>query len=809
MRKFLSSFLLLLVSCAAMQAQQQTTKKYYPAGTSIGDATLAEEWTESDGRQSAAVYVVDINTPGNYFVRSITNMQKGARQSVTADGRTTSLILTAAVNGWQQSTTGISGSEQTVSLIAGRHTLRFTVTGNMPPLNDGISLSRSNTHPKLDADWQSFSANLNRLMADQPVSTTALDKSNPVIMENVLPNPEGNYEHAIDTAFAYSTFQWVTLTGGNTYTFTTNNSTKDPVLHLFDPNNLATSSWYNDDGGVGYESILTVTIPATATYALLVRPYFGGQSGITTIKQNGVDILINTPIAGQRFTTTARTGDLNYFTCKLGGGAAPDTRLFTLNFAGGAVTGYNDDYHNGNGGTWNWGLSSRVKKNYASGSTIVFVCAYSAAKTGVCDVYMGNGNGQLPISEPANFPLLKPEDAIQSAPSTGTYNCISWTGGITSSWSWPPSSFSPWYVANNELAGFDKFYSNTPLRFPGAANYTRSGATSANAKVDLWKKGSYYQHASVTKPGNDHPHGYDWESKPGSLDRTFHPRNALTNANWYGVVTDYYKPTGTFAKNIAGKSFATDADAVAAGVAVYENAQLSAKAQDKLSNLLAQADRDVTNNFDQLYEKWKQTWAANASLSDPDAYCNNTEFEKLQAYCNKNTNTTMLLVFEKFVGGDHLTSKLVWELTRSRYASLLDEAKQDILNNPYDERGRFKINGDHDNGIRYIEKILQQLEIKPVEPVPAVSFTVTASPNPVKDVLTVTVEVKEKSRISVNAVSAQTGINRLLQNETTVTPGTYQYRLNKSGFAGSAGDIIIVQVKVNDVLQIVKVLVGN
>ena len=810
MKKFLCGFIVLLMSIGITRAQLQTEKKRYPSGTSIGEADLVEEWTESNGRQSAAVYVVDIKTPGNYFVKATTNMLKGNMQLVTADDRSTSLVLAAQTSGWQQSTADLSGRTQpSLQLEAGRHIIRCTVAGNMPPLNDGISLSRSNTHTRLDNAWQNFSATLNRLMAEQPMNTSPADKNNPAIADKVLGNPQGNYEHAVDTAFAYSTFQWITLTGGITYTFSTYSSTQDPVLHLFDPANLATSSWYNDDGGGGYECSLTVTIPATATYALLVRPYYGGQSGLTSIKKDGVDLLVNTPIAGQRFITTQRTGDLNYFTCKLGGGALPDTRLFTLNYAGGAVTGYNDDYSNSTDGTWTWGLSSRIKKNYSAGSSIVFVCAFSTSRTGVSDVYMGNVNGHLPISEPANFPLLKTEDAIQSAPSDGTYNCISWSGGITSSWSWPPDPLSSWYVANNQLAGFDKFYSNTPVRFPGAWNYTRTGATAANALVDLWKKGTAYQHASVTKPGNLNPHGYDWESKPGGLDRTFHPRNALTNANWYGAVTDYYKPTGTFAKNNTASAFTTDADAVAAGVAIYENAQLSAVAKNKLNNLVAKTDHTISDDFNQLYENWKQTWAKNASLSDPYAYCNNKQYEALQDFCTKNVPATMLLVFEKFVNGDHLNSKLVWELTRTRYAALLEEAKNDILRSPVDESGRFKIHGDHDNGIRYIEKILQQLEVGPAGSASVVSFTVTASPNPVKDVLTVTVTIKEKSRINVSAVSAQTRMNRLLQQETVLEAGTYQYRLDTRGFAGAAGDMIIIQVNSSGVLQTVKVLVGN
>lgn len=812
MIKLFSAVFLLLFCGNLSMAQVQSPKKYYNKGISIGDAILMEEWAESDGKQSSAVYVVDIKSPGRFYFKTITNMQKGMQQLVTDNGRPTSLVLTAATDGWQLSAAQTYGGAQPlISLTEGRHIIRLTIPGNVPPLNDVISLNRSSTTEKLDADWQKFSSGLNKMMAERPLTDQPADKSNPAEANKVLGNPEGTYEHAVDESFSYSTNMWVSLTAGVSYTFSTYSSTKDPVLHLFDPTNVDQRSWSNDDGGGGYESSLTVVAPVTGVYILLARPYWAGQSGITNIKQNGVNLVTNTPIAGQRYSTTTRTGNLNYFTCRLGG-SDPDTRIFTLTGPGTAVTGYNDDYFNTTDGEWEWDFASRIKKNYTTGSSIVYVCAFRATTTGTCDVYMGNGNGTLPVSDSYEFPLFKAEDAIQSAPSSGVYNCISWSGGITNDWSWPTNPLSSWHVDNDELAGFDKFYANNPVRYPGAWTYTRIFANSSNNCVDLWKANGHYTHASVTKPGNDHPHGYDWESKPGSFDRQFHPRNALENPNCYGVVTDYYKATGFVASKNVNHAFATDAEAVAAGVAVYENAKLSIQAKVKLDNFLIKTGSELKNTFEQLYESWKKTWAAKAFLSDPYAYCNNKEFELLLSFCNKNNPAVLPLVFEKFTAGEHLTSKLLWELTRGRYAALLDEAKRDIENNPYDTQGRFKIHGDHDNGVRYIEKILQQLEINSTEPAPAdpvISFTVTASPVPVKDVLTITITLKEESRLSVTAVSSRTGNNRLLQQETTKGAGIYQYQLNKNAFAGTAGDVIIVQVKVNGVMQAIKALVGN
>ncbi|MBL7747899.1 MAG: hypothetical protein JNM19_10755, partial [Chitinophagaceae bacterium] len=441
----------------------------------IGEVSLLEQWTESDGNRSVISYTIDVPVTGTYTLSIVSNLQQGATLPITLDNKPTSLRIIATETGWQKTAVTVTAkNELGLYMSAGRHTISLSNIGNVPPLVDDLSFSRSVSHPALDASWQRFSQQLNQLLQEKPATNKpAADKYESSLTEKVLSNPEGNYDHAIDTAFTYSTFQFVYLTAGTTYTFSTSGSTKDPVLHLFYSTDIDNRSWSSDDYNGTWESNLVVNITSTGTYCLLVRPYYASQSGITTILQNGVTLLANTPIAGQRFATTPRTGDLNYFTAKLTGASNPDTRLFTLPSTSGKVTGYNDDYNNNNDGYWGWGFSSRIKKNYAAGSSIVYVCAYSATRTGSCDVYMGNIAASLPTSgEAENFPLLKGEDAIQSAPYDFDYNCIAWSGGITNNWIWPPSSLSTYNCGNaNLLECFDNFYKNNPIRYPGAWNY--------------------------------------------------------------------------------------------------------------------------------------------------------------------------------------------------------------------------------------------------------------------------------------------------------------------------------------------------
>ncbi|MBL7726336.1 MAG: hypothetical protein JNM68_01570, partial [Dinghuibacter sp.] len=545
-------------------------------------------------------------------------------------------------------------------------------------------------------------------------------------------------------------------------------------------------------------------------YGVLVRPFVSGETGITTVKQNGVNIATNSPIGGKFYWMTQRTGNLNYFTTNLTGTGVPDTRLFTLMGPSAPVTGYNDDY-SGGGGNWNWGRASRIKKNYAVGSYITYVCAYSTGSTGKCDIYMGNQNGELPAKEPGNFPLLKADDAIQSAPMEG-YNCIAWSGGVTSAPMWPPDWSSTWNCApgNISIDCFDKYYANTPApRYPGAWNYTRTGATEANAVIDVWAiPGGWYTHGSVRRPGNNHPHGYDWESKPGGLDRTFHPRYALSNPSWYGSPVSFYIHSGTFSRT-AGitKAIESDADAIKAGLAVYEPAKLSTPIIEKLNSLVRETERTVVNRFEELYKIWKATWVQNASQSDPGAYCKNTEFEALENFCRKQSDAALVLVFEKFVQGDHFIGKILWEQTRGRYARLLEEAKNEYLANMYDTQGRFKINGDHDNGVRYVEKILKEFELPRIQKIDEI--LVSVSPNPVSDLLNIQLAINNESSVEIKLVSGQT------RNAKTVLPlkpmaaGVYRFAVNIRGFAGGTGDIITLQATVNGLLKTVKVLVTH
>jgi hypothetical protein len=804
MKKKFSLLLFCFISCSLLLQAQQTEVKRY-AGVKGGEVDMLYNWGELQNGNSDKVFLVSVRTAGSYYLKALASRRYKDPVLLYVNGVKTDYIY-PETEGWQW----LAAALKPVPLIAGKNEIRFKGFDAAVPMIEELSLTnKSPWTSKAMTPGDRFIETMQQLK-QQPAATFKPASEVGDLTNKVLPNPAGNYDHAIDTQFSYSHFSWIYLAAGY-HNFETSGSTINRTLAVFNPSNFI-YSWGNVNSGPGGESGLYLYVALAGYYAVTLRPVTDGQTGTTNIIYNGTTLVSNAAIGGRRIAMSVlKGGNMNFFTCKLTGSTA-DTRMQASRYPMSSARGYNDDY--GGTGAWVWGRASRIKKDFSGTDSVQygFVCAYTPISTGVCDIYLGTGNSNLHDLEPQNFPLLSNDDAILTAPSSGTYNCIAWSGGITTSWVWPPYSLSTYSCTSaNYLQCFDNFYSNNPVRYPGAWNYTRTGATVSNSMIDLWKTATAYTHASVRKPGNNNPHGYDWESKPGSLCRTLHPRTALNQANWYGFANDYYIPTGTYAR-IAGaaQNYATDADAIKAGVAVLDVATLTRGAQDKLGKLMQQLNPAFVRRFNELYAAWNKTKAANASQSDPSAYCKNKEHEALAALGKSNAFASLILVMDKFTNGnDHLLGDLLVALAKEKYGRLLEEVKAERLSKPNDEQGRYKIHGDHDNGVLYVEKILKLLdintEIKPL----AEAVLITVSPNPVSDRFTVTVKLTQSSRVTVQATSAQTRITKMVQKQINLPAGEHPFAVVTAGLTGAAGDIITVQVTVDGVVKTVKALVAK
>ncbi|MCJ7516326.1 MAG: hypothetical protein MUO89_10290 [Dehalococcoidia bacterium] len=107
-----------------------------------------------------------------------------------------------------------------------------------------------------------------------------------------------------------------------------------------------------------------------------------------------------------------------------------------------------------------------------------------------------------------------------TAPSSGAYNCIAWSVGITNQWLWP----------GNTVAAFDAFYAY--YGWTPSANGKREYG---KRKVALWAIASSCTH------GSRETYNCDWpESKCGSWERIMHDKFQM-QGGYYGNIIKYYE----------------------------------------------------------------------------------------------------------------------------------------------------------------------------------------------------------------------------------------------------------------------------
>ena len=522
-------------------------------------------------------------------------------------------------------------------------------------------------------------------------------------MSGVLSNPEGDYAYQLNIDFNYAYYKYFHFSAGQNVVFETKKDDpwdSDPVMYLFhrsDPVNKG--SWSDDDGGDGLQSKIACTIQHTGYHTLLLRSFSSSTPGTSDLYKDGSLYASDVDLAGKKFYCgdISKTGELNYFTCKLTG----DSRLWLGDKSSwpGLIKGWNDDYYGL--GDFNWGLASRVKNEFSPDIRHAIVSSYSSWNpTGQCDVYMKLDNSTVMSC----FPNLKADDAIKSAPASDNYNCISWSGGRTDlgRYFWPPDPDCPgnlWYDPDPKTA-FDKFYGNNPERFSGAMTYTPDEATYDNAVVDLWAKSGSYTHASVRKPGDNFPHGYDWESKPGGLMRTLHPRHALRDSD-YGDVFEHYKKAG--AMKIAKT---TDGEGKAIPNRV-EKEYFSDAEIKKITALEEQIEDSTKSNFNKLYLKWKETWddPKLQIMSNPREFAKSEEYEIFLEFCQKQGKKICPMLFRKFAEGDYLVTLAISDLpfldqNREIFRSITSTHGQ------ISDDGYFIINTPEGNWRKYIKELL-------------------------------------------------------------------------------------------------------
>ena len=521
------------------------------------------------------------------------------------------------------------------------------------------------SNPFVDAKANNF----NKLLNDDPPF-----ESNPVY----------DYDYRMNITYSYSYWTTFYFYAGTNVTFETkkpNPYGSDPVMYLCCGTYPIDASWADDDDGAGYQSKISTTIPKNGFYYLIVRSYSPNAGQTSDLWVNGSLYAPNIPLNGYYTASNHNTTEeLNYFTCYNSTG---DPRLWIecYNLTHNRLLWWNDNFEGGD--DYDWLLNARVKKAFDSSNPVTGVLLTSSSyyPTGTCDLYMGCKNASFSSS---SFPNLQAIDAIQSAPASEYYNCYSWAGGVTNEFIIPnnPDEGFGWHVPGNETASFDNYFGNkdingNPLpRYNGAINYTRMGATTGNSIIDMWgidnPSGFSYTHASIRKPGNNHMHGYDWESKNGNDPRFFHPRYAIGGSG-IGSIRNYYIPEGTYSLvtqsgevlNVIGDGITME-ESMAKGLTVVDVVNFDTSEQLFLDSIINKMPD-------------KKYLAITSTTLENDIQEKNNH-KNLLNFCKENLSETLSLMMKRYDEGENYLVYLINDLLLPEYENIRQKVFEATIN---------------------------------------------------------------------------------------------------------------------------------
>jgi len=699
-----------------------------------GEVAIINAKVDGKNDQPQKVFTIDAPTAGEYVLNAWANSPKLLNNraknrflsfDLAINGKKQPLPFNVKKQGWHNAPyIDESGDRIKVALQKGRNQIAFSSESLVVPAIDFVRLGKNEFQADIEEDkYLQFVANVKNQAQGGNGQGLATDTTNnslisPMAVE--LPsNPLYDYEYRLNQNFLYTYYTSVYLNAGQQafFTSTPGSSGNFPhVLEVFSVNNPQSYTWVASSNSIGVASI-NVNIPSTGSYYVKVRSWYQAQSGFVNLNINGQYYYPDCVASGSFGLRSAHYSNqvYNYFTVRSTG----DPRIWMENDTNipGKIIGYNDDYGY-NGGDFSWGLNSRVKKQYNTWVGAVLVSAYSSYNpTGVTDLYFRNKNSNIM----GWFPNLKADDAIMSSPQSTTYNCTAWTGGFTSFWFWG-STPSYYYGSGFVWNTWDQYYGNNPERYVGAMTYTPTGANADNGIIAMWAKpNGEITHGSIRKPGNNHAHGYDWESKPGSLARTFHPRNALSGYS-YGSIVKYYRQAtspallGATTGHAQGISFE---ESVGQGLTVIESVELTGTEMAKLARPTT-ASRNVHKNLHTLYSSWMDKIQSDAykPISNPYVFVETAEGQKLLSYAKNNVEDAVLffasIIFDNQKGKEferNISYYMFWEVAKDQYGAIMENIKDDWKQNRYSRDGKYIAPLPETFTKKYIKQILNTIEI--------------------------------------------------------------------------------------------------
>ncbi|MDR0506118.1 MAG: T9SS type A sorting domain-containing protein [Dysgonamonadaceae bacterium] len=690
---FMCLFIVSLLWTPLFSQEKVTETQYFKNNPDLGgDVVINMSTKEVKGDKSFTTFEIEAKAGGSYalclWVSPVMYPDGNySTYDVLVNGTKTSEQIKFTKGNWQT----VTVSEK-VNLQKGINIISFSTGKEEIPAIEFIRLSTDADKAKISSkkydDYLAMAIE-NSLNPENKGTQTGdtLKSSSQLRADNAK-----NYLYLGTSSFSYSYYRIHSFTANQVVSVNAYTPASDElIIEIFSSSNPETYSWATP---IHTNPSISVTIPVSGTYYVRVRPYRNYNSTVATVITNG-GVETNVPVFAVGLRAIQSTATVyNTFTVLSSG----DPRMWITEYASPEkTTHYNDDYGS-HGGNFNWGVNSRIKKQFPRQVDAILLSSYSTNNpTGVCEVYAKCQNSTITSS----FPNLTADDAIQSAPASTTYNCISWSGGITEYWEWPPYDASDYYVEGKPLASFDLFYISE--RYPGCGIYVRGGATSANSAVDLWAtvtSGNYnYTHASIKKGADENSHGYDWESKPGSLMRTFHPRTALSGT--YGNIVEYYRNVGTWATYSL-------AEAIADGSAVLENVRFDDVEMSIINSDIEKLSSDDINTFQTLFTEWYSTLES-IPFSDPNSF-KNSQYNVLLKFC-QSKQEIIALVYDKLNSGEQFAMLLVEDLTltdNKRNKSILESVKDSNKQMKITNDGATIVRSPYSNMVKYVKALLAE-----------------------------------------------------------------------------------------------------
>lgn len=774
-----------------------------------GDVVINKSTKEIDGNKAIVSFEVEAPITGEYHVRFWlfpTKLSDGtfANYEVSANGNLLTDKIIPVQGDWQ----AIALSQgRKIALNKGNNIV--SVIGSVPdvPNVEHIRLSLDAQNAQINsAEYDLYKAAVvqestsnvaeNALLAastsSDTLSTYNVFMTNATVAATSADAPLYNYTYMLNIDFNYTFYKTVSFTAGQQVFLATNGVNNfQHVLELFSSSSPEDYSWSAISNSNCMAS-LNITIPQTGMYYVRVRSYLNGRSGLCNLNVNGQNYYENIPIYSIGVRCTQETDNIyNTFTCKNTG----DPRLWIEegSIIPGKISAYNDDY--GRKADFSWGVNSRIKKKYTRPVHAALLSAYSSYNpTGKCDLYIKCQNSTIM----SYFPNLKDDDAIQSSPASSVYNCISWSGAITSYWEWPPSAGSSFY-SSNPLTAFDNFYASK--------GFTRNGATESNAVVALWANVSTsgtrsYTHGSVRKDADNNAHGYDWESKPGALMRTFHPRDAL-NGNSYGQIVEYYRKADTSVSSIA-----TLEEEIADGIVQIEYVDFDSDETEIITQKINTINSEVLSQFNILYNKWKAV-TENTIYSNPEQIANCQEYIDVLNFCKSNS-ILLYAIYEKLGNGDNISAiKLIEDLTLSDNLSVMKNVREGSAVRLACARIK-TIRPIHSNFVAYVKELLSKdnVEMSRARKISSettgisysnfADFSISSS----TETLSVVFSLNHTAKVSLNLLDLSENKICCALNEKTLDSGNHSFKLTAKN-----GNIYLVQLIIDGRVNVKKVII--